>query len=81
MYKIKVPISLFFISYTKSIVIYELRIQKNKENFRIYVCFLSKIVRNLSFERATGNWYLWRSSSKTLFAVISVLQGKTWQST
>ena len=29
--------------------------------------------------QATGDWYLWRSSSNTSFAVISVLQGKTWQ--
>ena len=41
--------------------------------------FLSKRVRNLSFDRATGDWYLWRSSTKTSFAVNSVLQGKTWQ--
>ena len=41
--------------------------------------FLSKKVRNLSFDRATGDWYLWRSSSKMSFSVISVLQGKTWQ--
>ena len=38
-------------------------------------------VRNSSFDRATGDWYMWRSSSKTSFAVISVLKGKTWQST
>ena len=41
--------------------------------------FLSKKVRNLSFDRATGDWYRWRSSSKTSFAVISVIEGKTWQ--
>ena len=53
--------------------------KKPKKTSASKYAFLSKRARNLSFDRATGDWYLWHSSSKTSFAVISVLQGKTWQ--
>ena len=49
-----------------------------------YVCVKS-VVKKINwtgienFNQEAGDWYLWRSSSKTYFAVISVLQGKTLQ--
>ena len=60
--------------------------QNSKENIsenirkRIFphlsMLFYQKKVRNLSFDRATGDEYMWRSSSKTSFAVISVYKEK-----
>ena len=53
--------------------------KKPKKISAFKYAFLSKKVGNLSFDWATGDWYLWRSSSKMSFAVISVLQGKIGQ--
>ena len=42
--------------------------------------FLSNKNKEFKFDQASGDCrYLWHSSSKKSFAVISVLQGKTWQ--
>ena len=69
----------FFIFRLKVLSFMNSDIKKPKKISASKYVFLSKKVRNLSFDRATGDWCLWRSSSKTSFAVISVLQGETWQ--
>ena len=74
---LKVPISLFFFR-LKVLSFMNSEFEKPKKISASKYAFLSK-VRNSSFDRATGDLYLWRSSSKTSFAVISVLLGKTWQ--
>ena len=51
-------------------------LEKPKKNSTPKYVFLSKEVWNLNFDRAVGEWYLWRCSSKTSYAVISVLQQK-----
>ena len=70
----------FFLSFRQKVLSFmNSEFEKPKKISASKYAFLSKKVRNLSFDRTTGDWYLWRSSSKTSFAVISVLQGKTWQ--
>ena len=73
-------ISLFFLSFILKVLSFmNSEFEKPKKIFASEYVFYEKKVRNLSFDQATKDWYLWRSSSKTSFAVISVLQEKMWQ--
>ena len=72
----KVPISLFLSFRLKVLSFMNSEFKKPKKISASKYAFLSKKVRNLSFDRATVPVTY---SSKTSFAVVSVLQGKTWQ--
>ena len=55
---LKVPISLFLSSRLKVLSFMNSEFEKPKKIYASTYAFLSKKVRNLSFNRATGDWYL-----------------------